>query len=1177
MTTTMMMTSWFASMSMCLALIAVVMGANQECVGEQCTNGVRVFVHVNGGNQTGSEPLLHETVVASDRIDVLASRWALALRLTDDKSIAAQARVFDATGRQVQQQQHYSAVDGIRNDAHWFVLLPGEHWVWPGLYVGYRVVLPDVLGVDSAPIVLTTLALSPRLFQVDGFLSAAEADDFIALARPRMSRAAVAESRGDSSSDVRTSDNCWLERHLSPSVAAVHQRAEGVTRVADSSLYELFQVVHYTGQQRYESHYDYFPPELYPDEAGSMFRLGEQRMATLFFYLNDVAEGGETIFPKADVPGSFRDAETLDYKDCTRGIVVKPQRGKAVLWYNVLAAGHLDGARDVYSLHGACPVRTPGGEKWGANLWLRNKRVSLPELEAEHERVRERRAAAARPPVIVDDVVVESAPYSEKFPADAVPHGFRFESRVDQDGVPFVQVLRATSRWLDPALDRVTIRAYLNGESTTYARMSVSRTSNKYDFGELPDVLPVALGVAVPDAPNEPCTHPSPFTIHDANGLKLKTTAHLSDDFRVYVVEHGELWKLPGVRVGHATSVNKTIGVVTLAVAPNLFRIDNMVTARDVAALVDAAAPLLEPASEAGVGGPAGTPHAQLHRDGFVAGGRLDEKIARLARVSIDTVGTSWLAWRVGANDVPSFIVPASGSISNNFNGQRAATFFVFGGNSSLVFPLAGAASHETKLAPNSVAGTFCRAQQSNALRVDVLDGQAYLLYHLHSLHVPSAPQIDERAAFVACAQAHGVRWVFEKPIYLHTPRPVRALGVGAVRPAYEVAQAEGAYEPVPLEGELASAPVAKVSVYRVGGGNSGARPWRFALPQSNDTAALEAFLRVAAVKLAFASGESDVDASKYRAFNDDGFALKHTQRIADGDTLYVAPKTWLWVWPSNEVGHKREVKKVPGTNAAGEPALISFTMETLGVWPRVFVVRNFLSAADVKWLYDRSNQTINSPMNPSAAPTAPHEPSTTWLFVTEEQDEVEQIEKRVAALLRIAHSEEQFEALVVERYMQKQHRNNMEAYFDVERGTFGHMPMLQFGVNRLVGVYMLLKEPTSGGEIVFPNPSEGATSNAANPCAADAKGGIRPKLRVGDALIYYTLHADQQLAPVPRVDRRSIHWHCEVTGGEKWGAFKFAHNRLDPTAGKVGESVKGKKPSGGAAAAAGGATTSQE
>jgi prolyl 4-hydroxylase len=465
-----------------------------ECVGDQCGNTVRIFVHVNGGNQTGAEPVLRESVSKSDRIDTLASQWARALLLTTDSIIAARARVFDATGRVL------SAVDNVKNDAHWFVLLPHEHWIWPGLYVGYSVSLPDVFRGDdaAAPITLTTLSLSPRLFQIDGFLSPAEADEFVALSRPRLARAPVAESRGDASSDVRTSQNCWLEPHLSPAVTAVQRRAEGITRVADSALYEQFQVVHYTGQQRYESHYDYFPPELYPDETGAIFRLGEQRMATLFFYLNDVADGGETIFPKADVAGSFRNSDNIDYKDCVRGLTVKPQRGKAVLWYNVLASGHMDGTRDVFSMHGACPVRTPGAEKWGANLWLRNKHISPAELEVEFQATRDRRAAAARPPVIVDDVVVESAPYSEAYPADQVPQGFRFESRVDKDGVPFVQVLRATSRWLDPQLERVTIRAYLNGQSTTYARMSVSRTPNKYDFGELPDVLPVALGIAVP-------------------------------------------------------------------------------------------------------------------------------------------------------------------------------------------------------------------------------------------------------------------------------------------------------------------------------------------------------------------------------------------------------------------------------------------------------------------------------------------------------------------------------------------------------------------------------------------------------------------------------------------------------------------------------------------------------
>jgi len=375
-------------------------------------------------------------------------------------------------------------------------------------------------------------------------------------------------------------------------------------------------------------------------------------------------------------------------------------------------------------------------------------------------------------------------------------------------------------------------------------------------------------------------------------------------------------------------------------------------------------------------------------------------------------------------------------------------------------------------------------------------------------------------------------------------------LTAGTVKPAYAVPQGDdGTFEAVPFESAV---PLANVLVYRVGGNNTGALPWRAAVPKSNDTAALDAFLRVAAVKLAFAAPDAAVDAAKYRAFNDDGFALKHTQRLVDGDTLYVAPKTWHWLWPSKFVGYQREIKKVPRSDASGAQTLGSLQMETLGVWPRAFLVRDFLSADEVKWMRQRGEQTIHKPMNPSAAPTQPHEPATTWLFVTEEQDQVEQIEKRVAATLRIAHSEEQFEAIVVERYTAGQHRHGMEAYFDVERGHFGHMPMLQYGVNRLASLYVLLEKPAAGGEIVFPVDVDGA--GAGDPCAAGARGGIRPDLRPGDALVYYTLHADAHVAPVPRVDRRSKHWHCAVQSGEKWGAFVFAHNRIDPTSGKVGE-----------------------
>lgn len=69
------------------------------------------------------------------------------------------------------------------------------------------------------------------------------------------------------------------------------------------------------------------------------------RFATILFYLNDDMEGGETSFPR------WLNAET------SQALKVKPERGKAILFYNMLP----DGNYDERSQHAALPVRK--GEK----------------------------------------------------------------------------------------------------------------------------------------------------------------------------------------------------------------------------------------------------------------------------------------------------------------------------------------------------------------------------------------------------------------------------------------------------------------------------------------------------------------------------------------------------------------------------------------------------------------------------------------------------------------------------------------------------------------------------------------------------------------------------------------------------------------------------------------------
>jgi 2OG-Fe(II) oxygenase superfamily len=84
----------------------------------------------------------------------------------------------------------------------------------------------------------------------------------------------------------------------------------------------------------------------------SMVHGQPSRFATVLFYLNDDMEGGETSFPR------WLNAETPNE------LKVKPERGKAILFYNMLP----DGNYDERSQHAALPVLK--GEKYLTNLWV---------------------------------------------------------------------------------------------------------------------------------------------------------------------------------------------------------------------------------------------------------------------------------------------------------------------------------------------------------------------------------------------------------------------------------------------------------------------------------------------------------------------------------------------------------------------------------------------------------------------------------------------------------------------------------------------------------------------------------------------------------------------------------------------------------------------------------------
>ena len=188
---------------------------------------------------------------------------------------------------------------------------------------------------------------------------------------------------------TRTSENGF---DLSSSAAtAVMRRAFKLLRIKryDQSMVDGVQVLRYEQKQAYIAHTDWFEKYTSDDHNWDPRAKGSNRFATVFLYLSDVKEGGQTVFPLADRPkdrgnSSEALAQATEVPDtasklfskgswehklvqqCYRKLAITPKKGSAILFYSQLP----DGTLDPLSLHGACPVLQ--GTKWAGNLWVWN-------------------------------------------------------------------------------------------------------------------------------------------------------------------------------------------------------------------------------------------------------------------------------------------------------------------------------------------------------------------------------------------------------------------------------------------------------------------------------------------------------------------------------------------------------------------------------------------------------------------------------------------------------------------------------------------------------------------------------------------------------------------------------------------------------------------------------------
>lgn len=277
----------------------------------------------------------------------------------------------------------------------YYVLQKDMLWVWPSVDYGHKVSfeMDDVEpGQGQAEKVeIETLKFSPRIFFIHNLLGKEEADFILNEVKDKMQVSTVGSVKPQVDSG-RTSENTWLRNET------IIKRVYKVLRLPYSpGSVDGLQVVRYGPGKFYNEHQDYLEPSnASPDNSMVHATGGTNRFATVFFYLNDDLEGGQTGFSKADpltddqlskispelvpalsshklgfnkshfesVLGRTYGKETRMIDICHNKFSVRPKRLGAVLFYNMKPSLEFDGM----TLHSGCPVID--GIKYGANLWV---------------------------------------------------------------------------------------------------------------------------------------------------------------------------------------------------------------------------------------------------------------------------------------------------------------------------------------------------------------------------------------------------------------------------------------------------------------------------------------------------------------------------------------------------------------------------------------------------------------------------------------------------------------------------------------------------------------------------------------------------------------------------------------------------------------------------------------
>lgn len=188
----------------------------------------------------------------------------------------------------------------------------------------------------------------PVFAALGNVVDADECRAIIEMARPRLTPSTLVDplSGRDVVSDKRASWGMFFRLGENALIARLDKRLSALMNLPPENG-EGLQLLYYPTGAGSEPHCDYLAPTNAANRE-SIARSG-QRVSTLVTYLNDVPEGGQTVFPRL-------------------GLAVSPVRGNACYF----EYGDGEGRVDTRSLHASALVT--GGDKWVMTKWMRARR-----------------------------------------------------------------------------------------------------------------------------------------------------------------------------------------------------------------------------------------------------------------------------------------------------------------------------------------------------------------------------------------------------------------------------------------------------------------------------------------------------------------------------------------------------------------------------------------------------------------------------------------------------------------------------------------------------------------------------------------------------------------------------------------------------------------------------------